>query len=70
VAKDIPCCVCNGLEFQYLYSSPNIIKVIKLGEMRLMGHIAQMGEIRNAYKIIVRNSEGKKLFGRSGCRWG
>jgi hypothetical protein len=28
-----------------------------------------MGKMRNAYKIFVRNSEGKKPLGRSGRRW-
>jgi hypothetical protein len=27
-----------------LYSSPNIIRIIKLGKMRWTGHVAQMGE--------------------------
>jgi hypothetical protein len=46
VAKDMPCCGCSGLEeLQYLYSSPNIIKVIESKEMRLMGHVAQMGKV-------------------------
>jgi hypothetical protein len=28
------------------------------------GHVACVGEIRNAYKILVRNSEGKSSLGR------
>jgi hypothetical protein len=36
-----------------LYASPNIIRVIKLRNMRWAGHVAQMGEMRNADNILV-----------------
>jgi hypothetical protein len=39
-----------------LYTSPNIIKVIKPRTMRLTGHVAYMGEMRNV-KFLVRKSE-------------
>jgi len=28
-----------------------------------------MGEMRNAYKILVQKPEGKRLLGRPRCRW-
>jgi hypothetical protein len=28
-----------------------------------------MGEKRNAYRILLGESEGKKLLGRPRCRW-
>jgi hypothetical protein len=28
-----------------------------------------MGEMRNAYKILFRKPEGKRLLGRPWCRW-
>jgi hypothetical protein len=34
-----------------LYSSPNIIRVIKSRRMRWAGHVAHMGEKRGAYRI-------------------
>jgi len=34
-----------------------------------VGHVARMGEIRNAYKILVRKSEGKGPLGRPRRRW-
>jgi hypothetical protein len=40
-----------------LYSSPNIIREIKSRRMRWLGHIAHMGEIKNAYKILVGRPE-------------
>jgi hypothetical protein len=47
-----------------LYSSPSIIRMIKSRRMRLAGHVARMGEKRNAYRILV----GKPL-GRPRRRW-
>jgi hypothetical protein len=32
--------------------------------MRWAGHVAGIGEKRNAYKILVENPEGKRLLGR------
>ena len=37
-------------EHDDLYSSPNVVRVIKLG-MRLAGHVARMGERRGAYRV-------------------
>jgi hypothetical protein len=43
-----------------LYSSPSIIRIIKSRRMRWEGHVAQMGERRNAYRILVGKPEGKR----------
>jgi hypothetical protein len=40
-----------------LYSSPNIIRMIKSRRMRWEGHVARMGETRNAYRILVGKTE-------------
>jgi hypothetical protein len=32
-------------------------------------HVAGLGEIRNAYIILVGKTEGKRLLGRPRCRW-
>jgi len=45
-----------------LYASPNIIRVIKSRRMRWAGHVACMGEMRNAYSILVGKHEGKRLL--------
>jgi hypothetical protein len=42
-----------------LYASPNVIRVIKLRRMRLAEHVARMGEIRYAYRVLIRKPEGK-----------
>jgi hypothetical protein len=41
-------------ELHNLYTSPNIIRVIKLRSMKCAGHVARMGEVRNAYNILGR----------------
>jgi hypothetical protein len=46
-------------EFHILYSSPNIIRQIKLRRMRLAGHVARMGEERNVCKVLMGKPEGK-----------
>jgi hypothetical protein len=52
-----------------LYSSPSIIRIIKSKRMRWEGHIARIGEKRNAYRILVGTPEGKRPLGRPGRRW-
>jgi hypothetical protein len=55
-------------ELHNLYSSPNIIRMIKSRNMRWAGHVARMGK-RNAYRILVGKSEGKRPLGRPRYRW-
>jgi hypothetical protein len=45
-------------ELHNLYTSPNIIRVIKSRRMRGEGHEARVGEMRNEYKILVGKPEG------------
>jgi hypothetical protein len=52
-----------------LYSSPNIIRIIKSRRMRWAGHAARMGERRNAYRLLVGKPEGKRPLGRPRRRW-
>ena len=49
-------------ELNDLYSSPNIVRVIKSRRMRWAGHVARMGEKRGAYR-------GKRPLGRPRRRW-
>jgi hypothetical protein len=42
-----------------LYSSPNIIRMIKSRRMRWAWHVARMLEKRNAYRILVGKPEGR-----------
>jgi hypothetical protein len=56
-------------ELHSLYSSPNIVRVIKSRRMRWEGHVARMGEGRVAYRVLVRRPEGKRPLGRPRRRW-
>jgi hypothetical protein len=44
-------------ELHILYSSPRISRIMKSRRVRWAGHIAHMGEKRNAYRIFVGNPE-------------
>jgi len=52
-----------------LYSSPNIVRVIKSRRMRWAGHVARMGEERGVYRVLVGKPEGKRPLGRPRHRW-
>jgi hypothetical protein len=56
-------------ELQNLYTSLNIIRIIKSRRVRREGHVARMGEMKNAYNILVGKSEGKRPLGRHRRRW-
>ena len=52
-----------------MYSSQDIIWVIKSRRMRWVGHVAGMGERGGAFRDLVRKLEGKRPFGRPRHRW-
>jgi len=52
-----------------LYSSPNIVRVIKSRRMRWVGHVARMDEDRRVYRVLVEKPEGKRPLGRPKRRW-
>ena len=56
-------------ELNDLYSSPNIMRVIKSRRMRWAGHVARMGEERGVYRILVGKPEGKRPLERPRFRW-
>jgi hypothetical protein len=41
----------------------------KTWRMRRAGHVARMGEKRNAYRLLMRKAEGKRPLGRPRRRW-
>ena len=53
-------------ELNDLYSSPNIVRVIKSRTMRWAGHVARMGEERGVYRVLVGKPERKKPLGDLG----
>jgi hypothetical protein len=56
-------------ELHDLYSSPNIVRVIKSRRMRRAGHVARMVQGRGAYRVLVGRPEGKRPLGRRMRRW-
>jgi hypothetical protein len=52
-----------------LYFSPSIIRIIKVRRMRWAGHIARICETRNAFRLLVGKSEGRRPLRRPRCRW-
>jgi hypothetical protein len=51
-------------ELHSLYSSPNIVMVIKSRRMRWVGYVACMGEGRGVYRVLVERPKGKRPLGR------
>jgi hypothetical protein len=52
-----------------LYSSSSIIRIIKSKRMIWAGHIARMGEKKNAYGLLARKPEGKSPLRRLRRTW-
>jgi hypothetical protein len=50
-------------ELHSLYSSPNIVRVIKSKRMRWAGHVARMWEETSVYRVLVGRPEGKRSLG-------
>jgi hypothetical protein len=56
-------------ELHDLYSSPNIVRVIKSRRMRWAGHVARLGEERGVIRVLVGKPEGKRPLRRPRRRW-
>ena len=52
-----------------LYSSPNIVRVIKWNRMRWAGHVTRMEERRGVKRVLVGKLDGKRTLGKSSRRW-
>jgi hypothetical protein len=59
----------HNKELHDFYYSPSIIRIIKSRRMRWAGHVARMGERRNAYRLLVGKPEGKRPLERPKRRW-
>jgi hypothetical protein len=47
-------------ELHNLYSSPNLIRMIKSRKTRWAGHVARMGEKTNAYRVLEGKARRKE----------
>jgi hypothetical protein len=56
-------------ELHSLYSSPNIVRVMKSRRIRWTGHVARMGERRGVYRVLIGRPEGKRSLGKPRRRW-
>jgi len=54
----------HNKELNDLYSSPNIVGVIKSRRMRWAGHMAHMGEESGVYRVLLGKPEGRRRLGR------
>ena len=50
-------------ELNDLYSSPDIVRVIKSRRMRWAGHVARIGEERGMYRVL--ETGGKETTGKT-----
>ena len=67
-SRDV-CFLCDSILAIDLYSSPNIVGVIKSRRMRWAGHVARMGEERGVYRVLVGKPDGNRPLGRPMRRW-
>ena len=56
-------------ELNDLYSSPNIVRMIKSRRMRWAGNVTGMVEERGVYRVLVGKPEGRRPLGRPRHRW-
>jgi len=56
-------------ELNDLYSSPNIVRVVKSSRIRGAAHVVHMGEEKGVYRVLVGKPEGKRPLGRPRLRW-
>jgi len=56
-------------ELNDIYSSPNIVWVIKSRRMRCAGHVARMGDEIVVYRVLLGKPEGRRPMGKPKRRW-
>jgi hypothetical protein len=59
----------HNVELNSLYSSANILRVIKSRRMRWDGHVACMGKERGVYRVLVESPEGRRPLGIPNHKW-
>jgi hypothetical protein len=61
--------ILHNEEFYTLDSSPSTIRMITPRRVRWSGYASHMEDKRNAYRILMRQPEGKRSLGRPRRRW-
>jgi hypothetical protein len=56
-------------ELHNLFNLPNVIRLMKSRSEWWAGRATRMGQMRNVYKVLIGNFEGKRPFGRPRRRW-
>jgi hypothetical protein len=56
-------------ELHNLYSSLNIVRVIKSRRMSWARHVARMGERRGVYRVLIGRPEVRRPLGTPSHRW-
>ena len=59
----------HNAELHALYTSPNIIRNLKLSRLIWAGYVARMEQFRNAHRDLVGKPESKRLLGQPRRRW-
>jgi hypothetical protein len=57
------------VELNDLYSSPHIVRVIKIEKNEMGEACARMEEGRGVHTVLVEKTEGKRQFERQRRRW-
>jgi len=60
----VECRRLHNEELNDVYSSPNIVRVIKSRRMIWAGHVESMGEESGVYRVLVGKPEGKRPLRR------
>jgi hypothetical protein len=56
-------------ELYKLYNEPDMVKVIKVGQLRLLGHPFRMQEQNPCRKLTLHKPEGTRRVNRPASRW-
>jgi len=56
-------------ELNDVYSSPNIVQLIKSRSRSWAGYVARLEERGGVYRVLLGKPEGKGQFARPRCRW-
>ena len=67
--ENVECRRLHNEELRNLYYSPNIVRAIKSGRLRWVGHVARMEEDKSALTILAGKPEAKRPLGRPRHRW-